>query len=462
MYVCGMTVYDVCHIGHARVMVFFDLVKRWFEAKGFKVTYVRNITDIDDKIIKRASDEKVGVNEYTEKYIKELHNDEKSLFIQKPSFEPQATRYVPEMIELIEKLVKKDYAYVSETGDVNFAVRSFRDYGKLSGKSIEQLRAGHRISIDEKKRDPLDFVLWKGAKQGEPDDVIWKSPFGAGRPGWHIECSAMSNALLGKRFDIHGGGADLQFPHHENEIAQSECGYGIEGKPHVNTWMHVGFVTIKEEKMSKSLNNFLTIKSAIREYDPESLRYFLLKTHYRKPLSYSDEQLRSAQSSLQSLQEALVSNNVGGEFDIISRQNFVARLMNSKHESAVAFKNALDDDFNTPLAFAEMFKYANLLKKKKTLMCSEDLQEDILRGMGEVLGLLNNYSAKDEVQPEVIIEKLPIEEIERIISLRQSAKEQKNFELADKFRENLAKHGVGLEDGPDGTTWKFQRIKTKK
>ena len=462
MYVCGMTVYDHCHIGHARVMVFFDLVKRWFEAKGFRVTYVRNITDIDDKIIKRAIEEKVEVNEYTKKYIRELHNDEKSLFIQKPSFEPQATRYIPEMIELIEKLVKKDYAYISETGDVNFAVRSFCDYGKLSGKSIEQLRVGHRISIDEKKRDPLDFVLWKSAKQGEPEDVIWKSPFGSGRPGWHIECSAMSNALLGKRFDIHGGGADLQFPHHENEIAQSECGYEVRGEPHVNTWMHVGFVTIKEEKMSKSLNNFLTIKSAIREYDPESLRYFLLKTHYRKPLSFSDEQVRNAQNSLCSLQEALVSKNAGGEFDVVSKQNFVTRLMNSKHESAVAFKNALDDDFNTPLAFAEMFKYANLLKKKKARICSEDLQEDILRGMGEVLGLLNNYSEKDDLQREVMIEKLPTEKIEQIISLRQSAKEQKNFELADKFREDLVQHGVSLEDGPDGTTWKFQRIKTKK
>ena len=462
MYVCGMTVYDQCHIGHARVMVFFDLVKRWFEAKGFTVTYVRNITDIDDKIIKRAVDEKVSVNEYTKKYIKELHNDEKSLFIQKPSFEPQATRYVSEMIELIEKLVKKDYAYISETGDVNFAVRSFPDYGKLSGKSIEQLRVGHRISIDEKKRDPLDFVLWKGAKQGEPDDVIWNSPFGAGRPGWHIECSAMSNALLGKKFDIHGGGADLQFPHHENEIAQSECGYGVEGESHVNTWMHVGFVTMKEEKMSKSLNNFLTIKSVIGEHDPESLRYFLLKTHYRKPLSYSDEQMRTAQSSLQSLQEALLRKNVEGKFDIVSRQNFVAQLMNSKHESAVAFKNALDDDFNTPLAFAEMFKYANLLKKEKSRLCSEDMQEDILRGMGEVLGLLNNYSEKDDLQREIKIEKLSTEKIEQIISLRQSAKEQKNFELADKLREELEQHGVGLEDGPDGTTWKFQRIKTNK
>ena len=462
MYVCGMTVYDQCHIGHARVMVFFDIVKRWFEAKGFAVTYVRNITDIDDKIIKRASDEKVGVNEYTEKYIKELHNDEKSLFIQKPSFEPQATRYVPEMIELIEKLVKKDYAYISETGDVNFSVRSFRDYGKLSGKSIEQLRVGHRISIDEKKRDPLDFVLWKAAKQGDPNDAIWKSSFGAGRPGWHIECSAMSNALLGKRFDIHGGGADLQFPHHENEIAQSECGYGVGGEPHVNTWMHVGFVTIKEEKMSKSLNNFLTIKSAIREYDPESLRYFLLKTHYRKPLSYSDEQVRNAQNSLHSLQEALVGKNADGDFDVVSRQKFVARLMNSKHKSAVAFKNALDDDFNTPLAFAEMFKYANLLKKNKSRTYSESLQEDILRGMGEVLGLLNYYSEKDYLQRKVMIDKLSTEKIEQIISLRQSAKEQKNFELADKLREKLVQHGVILEDGPDGTTWKFQRIKTKK
>ena len=462
MYVCGMTVYDQCHIGHARVMVFFDIVKRWFEAKGFTVTYVRNITDIDDKIIKRAIDKKVGVDEYTKKYIKELHNDEESLFIQKPTFEPQATKYVPEMIELIEKLVKKDYAYISETGDVNFAVRSFRDYGKLSGKSIEQLRVGHRISIDENKRDPLDFVLWKGAKQGEPDDAIWKSSFGAGRPGWHIECSAMSNALLGKRFDIHGGGADLQFPHHENEIAQSECGYGVGGEPHVNTWMHVGFVTIKEEKMSKSLNNFLTIKSAIREYDSESLRYFLLKTHYRKPLSYSDEQMKTAQSSLQSLQEALVSKSASGEFDIVSRQSFVAQLMKSKHESAVAFKNALDDDFNTPSAFAEMFKYANLLKKNRSRTCSENLREDILRGMGEVLGLLNYYSEKDYLQREVMIEKLSTEKIEQIISLRQSAKEQKNFKLADKFREDLEQQGVGLEDGPDGTKWKFQRIKTKK
>ena len=460
MYVCGMTVYDLCHIGHARVMVFFDIVRRWFEAKGFTVTYVRNITDIDDKIISRAIRENVGINEYTSKYIKELHNDERSLFIQKPSFEPQATEYVSEMVKLIEKLVENKYGYISPNGDVNFSVRSFGGYGKLSGKSLEQLKSGNRVAIDEKKRDPLDFVLWKSAKKNDPSDAIWDSSFGEGRPGWHIECSAMSNAILGKRFDIHGGGADLQFPHHENEIAQSECGYGKNGEPHVNTWMHVGFVTIKDEKMSKSSGNFLTIKSALKEFDAESLRYFLLKTHYRKPLSFSNEQLRDAERSLYNLREALKNVEGNRKFSTDKKKNFVTQLMKSNHESAIGFKSALDDDFNTSLAFAEMFKYANLLKKRRTEVNSETIHEDILRGMGEILGLLNNeYLGIDKTRSEDMIDNLSAEEIEELISVRQKAKEQKNFKVADEIRERLMENGVLLEDGFGGTTWKFRRIK---
>ena len=364
------------------------------------------------------------------------------------------------MVKLIEKLVENKYGYISPNGDVNFSVRSFGGYGKLSGKSLEQLKSGNRVAIDEKKRDPLDFVLWKSAKKNDPSDAIWDSSFGEGRPGWHIECSAMSNAILGKRFDIHGGGADLQFPHHENEIAQSECGYGKNGEPHVNTWMHVGFVTIKDEKMSKSSGNFLTIKSALKEFDAESLRYFLLKTHYRKPLSFSNEQLRDAERSLYSLREALKNVEGNRKFSTDKKKNFVTQLMKSNHESAIGFKSALDDDFNTSLAFAEMFKYANLLKKRRAEVNSETIHEDILRGMGEILGLLNNeYLGIDKTRSEDMIDNLSAEEIEELISVRQKAKEQKNFKVADEIRERLMENGVLLEDGFGGTTWKFRRIK---
>ncbi|MEY3522953.1 MAG: hypothetical protein RIT33_370, partial [Pseudomonadota bacterium] len=299
LYVCGMTVYDFCHIGHARVMVVFDMVQRWLRASGMEVTYVRNITDIDDKIIKRAVENKETIKALTDRFITAMHEDADALGIERPTHEPRATEYVPQMQNIITRLMDKNYAYQADDGDVNYAVRNFKNYGQLSGKSLDDLRAGERVAVTGGKQDPLDFVLWKTAKADEPADTKWESPWGVGRPGWHIECSAMSCELLGKHFDIHGGGADLQFPHHENEIAQSEGAFSDEtGKPFVNTWMHNGFVRVNEEKMSKSLGNFFTIREVLKVFDPEVVRFFILKAHYRSPLNYSDAHLEEAKQGL--------------------------------------------------------------------------------------------------------------------------------------------------------------------
>ncbi|TNF59541.1 MAG: cysteine--tRNA ligase, partial [Burkholderiales bacterium] len=344
MYVCGMTVYDLCHLGHARSMLAFDVVQRWLKASGYRVTYVRNVTDIDDKIIARAVRNGETIASLTDRMIDALHQDADALGIERPTFEPRATEYVPQMLDIVRRLEAKGLAYRSPNGDVNYAVRRFPGYGKLSGKSLDDLRAGERVAVDDGKQDPLDFVLWKAAKPEEPAEAKWDSPYGSGRPGWHIECSAMSCQMLGESFDIHGGGADLQFPHHENEIAQSE---GATGKPLARFWMHNGFVRVDNEKMSKSLGNFFTIREVLQKYDPETVRFFVLRAHYRSALNYSDAHLDDARAALKRLYTALAA--VGAEEpEVVDwTQPFAAR-----------FKAAMDDDFGTPEAVAVLFELA--------------------------------------------------------------------------------------------------------
>src|SRR3954470_24327077 len=337
MYVCGMTVYDFCHLGHARVLVIFDVVRRWLRASGYRVTYVRNITDIDDKIIRRALENRETVGELTARFIRYMDEDAAALGVEKPDHEPRATGYVPQMLEMIDRLEEKGLAYKSGSGDVNYAVRRFPGYGKLSGKSLDELRAGERVEVDATKQDPLDFVLWKRSK---PDEPNWPSRWGEGRPGWHIECSAMSCALLGNHFDIHGGGQDLQFPHHENEIAQAE---GASGGKFVNYWMHNGFVRVDEEKMSKSLGNFFTVREILKKYDAEVVRFFILRAHYRSPLNYSDAHLDDAKGALTRLYTALKEVTPDGA------------ALDHEEAHALRFANALNDDFNTPLAVAILF-----------------------------------------------------------------------------------------------------------
>jgi cysteinyl-tRNA synthetase len=424
MYVCGMTVYDFCHLGHARVMVVFDVVRRWLRASGYRVTYVRNITDIDDKIIRRAAENGEPVAALTARFIAAMDDDLAALGVEKPDHEPRATRYVPQMLELIERLEERRLAYQSGSGDVNFAVRRFPGYGKLSGKSLDELRAGERVEIDRAKDDPLDFVLWKRSKAGEP---AWDSRWGAGRPGWHLECSAMSCALLGEHFDIHGGGQDLQFPHHENEIAQSE---GASGRPFVNTWMHNGFVRVDEEKMSKSLGNFFLIRDVLRRFDAEVVRFFILRAHYRSPLNYSDAHLEDAKGALTRLYVSLKG--------LPPAQ--VAVDWNEPH--AKNFKAAMDDDFGTPEAVAVLFDLASRVNSGERRLAPQ------LRALGGVLGLLQRDatqflqggSADDWV-------------LERIAA-REAARKRKDFLEADRIRDELLAKGIILEDGPQGTTWR--------
>ena len=449
MYVCGMTVYDYCHLGHARVMVVFDMVQRWLRASGFHVTYVRNITDIDDKIIRRAAENGETIGALTERFIGYMHEDERALGVQAPDHEPRATGYVPQMLEMIGTLEGKGFAYRAGNGDVNYSVRKFPGYGKLSGKSLEDLRAGERVEIDRDKQDPLDFVLWKQAKEGEP---FWKSAFGAGRPGWHIECSAMSNALLGKHFDIHGGGADLQFPHHENEIAQSE---GANGCTFVNYWMHNGFVRVDDEKMSKSLGNFFTIREVLKKYDPEVVRFFILRAHYRSPLNYSDQHLDEAKAGLTRLYTALK----GAPLEAAS--------IDWTDTHASRFRAAMNDDFNTPEAAAVLFELANEVNRTGS---HEAVR--LLRGLGATLGLLGREaqaflqgrtSALLEPQtgrleitghaPTISVGPSP-ERIEELIAARAAARKAKDFSEGDRIRKELADAGVVLEDGPTGTTWR--------
>jgi cysteinyl-tRNA synthetase len=447
MYVCGMTVYDYCHIGHARVLVVFDVVQRWLRASGFRVTYVRNITDIDDKIIRRAADNGESVDALTARFIGYMDEDAARLGVQKPDHEPRATQYVPEMLGMIGELEARGLAYRAGSGDVNYAVRRFPGYGKLSGKSLDELRAGERVEIDPDKRDPLDFALWKRSKAGEPS---WPSAFGAGRPGWHIECSAMSTRLLGDHFDIHGGGEDLQFPHHENEIAQSE---GARGGTFVNYWMHNGFVRVDAEKMSKSLGNFFTIREVLEKYDPEVVRFFILNTHYRSPLNYSDRHLDEARGTLDSLYTALRRASAPLENTTVDWSE----------PRAARFKVAMDDDFNTREALAVLSELA------KTANTGSAESAVLLRALGSVLGLLQRdpdeylkrkgLVGSGRLGPDPKASgsgsvSLADEEIDRRIAARNAARKSKNFAEADQIRKELLDAGIVLEDTPQGTTWR--------
>jgi cysteinyl-tRNA synthetase len=429
MYVCGMTIYDFCHIGHARMMMAFDVVQRWLKASAYQVTYVRNITDIDDKIIKRAVERGISIRALTDEMIAAMHEDVAKLGIEPPTLEPRATEYVPQMLSLIGKLQDKGLAYQSSNGDVNYAVRQFPGYGKLSGKSLDDLRAGERVAVADGKDDPLDFVLWKSAKATEPDDAKWDSPYGKGRPGWHIECSAMSCATLGETFDIHGGGADLQFPHHENEIAQSE---GATGKPLANFWVHNGFVRVDNEKMSKSLGNFFTIREVLAKYKAEAVRFFLVRTHYRTALNYSDVHLDDANQALNRLYTAL-SLVPPAEVAIDWTQPYAAR-----------FKAAMDDDFGTPEAIAVLFDLAGEVNRTRSAELS-----GLLRELGGCLGLLQQNPA-DFLQAGASLDDTTIQ---ALIVERANAKAAKNFQEADRIRQDLLRQGIVLKDAATGTTW---------
>jgi cysteinyl-tRNA synthetase len=424
MYVCGMTVYDYCHLGHARVLVAFDMVRRWLRASGLRVTYVRNITDIDDKIIRRAQENGEPVEALTARFIQAMDEDAAALGVEKPDHEPRATGYVGEMKDLIARLEEKRLAYRAGSGDVNFAVRKFPGYGRLSGKSLDELRAGERVDVDASKEDPLDFVLWKRAKPGEP---AWESPWGPGRPGWHIECSAMSCKLLGPHFDIHGGGQDLQFPHHENEIAQSE---GANGGTFVGTWMHNGFVRVDEEKMSKSLGNFFTVREILKSYDPEVVRFFILRAHYRSPLNYSDRNLDDAKAALTGLYVSLKEN-----------KSQVSKVDWSEPHAA-RFKEAMDDDFGTPEAMAVLFDLASRVNSGEKALASQ------LKALGGVLGILQ----RDPVQ--FLQGGEGDAWVEERIAAREAARKRRDFAAADAIRDDLLKQGVVLEDKGGKTGWR--------
>jgi cysteinyl-tRNA synthetase len=433
MYVCGMTVYDLCHIGHARSMLAFDVVQRWLKASGLRVTYVRNVTDIEDKIIRRATENGETLRSLTDRMIGELHADADALGIERPTHEPRATDFVPQMLDLIGLLERKGLAYRASDGDVNLSARKFPGYGKLSGKSLDELRSGERVAVLGGKLDPLDSVLWKRAKDSEPDEAKWDSPYGLGRPGWHIECSAMSCALLGESFDIHGGGADLQFPHHENEIAQSE---GAHGKPLANVWMHNGFVNIDNEKMSKSLGNFFTIREVLEQFDAETIRFFVVRSHYRSPLNYSDLHLADARNALKRLYTAL-ELVPPAKVQIDWSQAFAAR-----------FKAAMDEDFGTPEAVAVLFDVAAEVNRTR----SADLA-GLLQALGACLGLL-------QAQPRTFLQAgagIDDSAIQALISQRDDAKRSRDFATADRIRTELADLGIVLKDSPGGTTWETTR-----
>ena len=429
MYVCGMTIYDLCHVGHARMMMAFDVAQRWLKQSGYSVTYVRNITDIDDKIIKRALERGITIRALTDEMIAAMHRDIGAMGIERPTHEPRATDYVGEMLGLISKLERKGLAYRASNGDVNFSVRKFAGYGKLSGKSLDDLRAGERVAVDDGKQDPLDFVLWKAAKADEPEDAKYPSEFGSGRPGWHIECSAMSCALLGEHFDIHGGGLDLQFPHHENEIAQSE---GASGQPFVNVWMHNGFLNVDNEKMSKSEGNFFTIQDVMKRFDGETLRYFMLRTHYRSPFNFSDTNLEDARSALRRLYTALDGLQVP-EIEL-----------DWNHPQAAEFQAAMDDDFNTPGALAALFELATQVNRTGSLTDAA-----LLKQLGAVLGVLQQ-APRQYLQAGSGLDEAAIA---LQIEARAQAKAARDFATADRIRAELLSAGIVLQDSPAGTTW---------
>lgn len=430
MYVCGITIYDLCHVGHARMMVAFDLIYRWLRVLDYRVDYVRNVTDIDDKIIRRALERNIPIRQLTDEMIVAMHRDLDALGVERPTHEPRATEYVPQMLALIGALENKGLAYQAPNGDVNFAVRKFPGYGKLSGKSIDALRAGERVAVLGGKDDPLDFVLWKSAKPEEPDDAKYPSAYGAGRPGWHIECSAMACALLGEQFDLHGGGADLQFPHHENEIAQSE---GAWGKPPAGIWAHNGLLNVDNEKMSKSLGNFFTIRDVLERYDGETLRFFMLRTHYRSPFNFSDVHLDDARAALRRLYTALDGVDAAATATIDWSQ-----------PQARAFREAMNEDFNTPEAMAVLFDLAGEINRDRSPQAAA-----LLRALGATLGILQQapraYLQAGSVPMASVIEAL--------ITERNAAKQARDFSTADKIRQQLVDMGVQLQDSAQGTTW---------
>ncbi len=440
IYVCGMTVYDYCHLGHARVMVVFDIINRYLKTSGYDVTYIRNITDIDDKIIERANENREEFSTLTERFIEAMHEDEKTLGNLPPSLEPRATNYMPNIITMIETLISKGNAYPADNGDVYYSISSFPEYGKLSGRNIEDLRAGERIAIDQAKQDPLDFVLWKAAK---PEEPFWESPWGNGRPGWHIECSAMSTYHLGNHFDIHGGGHDLQFPHHENEIAQSEA---CTGEHFANYWLHNGFIRVNKEKMSKSLGNFFTIRDVLKEYKGEEIRYYILTSQYRSPLNYSTDQLDSARSSLDRLYTSLRG---------LTLEN---PLQDTDYENR--FYAAMDDDFNTPEALAVLFELA-----RETNRLRKDGDEDtnveanstgaLLQKLANLLGLLEGNIEdwfKGSADPSE--EGSDDTEIDALVTQRVQAKANNDWAEADRIRDQLSALNIELEDSATGTIWR--------
>jgi len=430
LYVCGITIYDLCHMGHARFMLAFDVVQRWLKTIGYRVTYVRNVTDIDDKIIRRALERGISIRALTEENIAALQQDADALGLERPTHEPRATQYVAHMLEMIATLEQKGLGYRSTNGDVNFAVRKFAGYGKLSGKSIDQLRAGERVAVLDGKEDPLDFVMWKSAKESEPDDAKWPSPYGLGRPGWHIECSAMCKALLGEHFDIHGGGQDLQFPHHENEIAQSE---GASGGPFANVWMHNGLLNIDNEKMSKSLGNFFTIRDVLKRYDGETIRFFMIRAHYRSPFNFSDAGLDDARSSLRRLYTALDAVPLDGAAEV-----------DWSEPRAAAFREAMNDDFNTPIAVSILFELAAEVNRGRKASDAA-----LLKGLGATLGVLQQT-------PRAFLQSgsaLSEADIAARIEARADAKRARDFAAADAIRDELAALGVVLKDTAQGTTW---------
>ena len=444
VYVCGMTVYDFCHIGHARVMIVFDMVVRWLRASGYEVLYVRNITDIDDKIINRAVENGEPIAALTQRFIDAMHADSDELGLIHPDQEPRATDFIAQMQGIIGRLIENELAYQGEDGDVNFAVRLFPQYGKLSGKTLDELNAGERVAVGGGKRDPLDFVLWKSAKPEEPVDTRWSSPWGEGRPGWHIECSAMSCDLLGDHFDIHGGGADLQFPHHENEIAQSEGALygkdrGPDDAPFVNYWMHNGHIRVNEEKMSKSLGNFFLIRDVLKSFDPEVLRFFMLRAHYRSPINYSDAQLEESRSGLARLYTALAQvTNIGDT------------PMDSHSLWAKRFAEAMNDDFNTPEAIAVLFDLASEVNRAQGV--EKQTLASTLRGLGAALNFLQRDPTQFLQSGTKEQDGLSPTQIDEQIAARIAAKQAKDFAQADQIRKTLLEQGIVLEDKPGGIT----------
>jgi len=432
IYVCGVTVYDYCHVGHARVMVVFDTVVRHLRSLGYDVTYVRNITDIDDKIIQRANENGESIQSLTTRFIEAMHEDEKALNVLRPDIEPKATDHMENIESMISTLVNKGYAYPADNGDVYFHVKAHEEYGRLSGKKIEDLASGARVEVNDQKKDPLDFVLWKASKENEP---AWVSPWGEGRPGWHIECSAMSTKCLGNHFDIHGGGMDLNFPHHENEIAQSEC---ATGEKYVNTWMHCGFVRIDDEKMSKSLGNFFTIREVLKSYHPEVVRCFLLSSHYRSPVNYSEENLNTAKASVTRLYSAL-------EGVVLSDKP------SDNHAFEAEFMVAMNDDFNTPKAMAVLFEMAKEVNK-----LADESQQSALAGL--MIKLANQIGLL-EAEPEAFLKgqsnsDLDEDAIQALITERADARKNKNFARSDEIRDALLAQGIELLDSAEGTTWR--------